>query len=226
MSEEYKYILRHKLKNPTYETDSNHQWFNIVDILQRHTNDENNPYENEIQLHGILKDDNSVSTNNIENDAVIASKTNFKIYGNGIANTDKDGNSLSIEPESIGYDDLSEDAKTNINANLDLSGAVDTNAISSGAIIWDHFKKTGDNAINWSEQLPENTVTQNGLVRAGNNNASTVWATDDAGNPGWRKVSNQFDTKLFGAIISSNTPENELTKNSWDYNHCGIWIET
>lgn len=235
-----KYILRHKLKNPTYETDSEHQWFNIIDILQKNTGDENNPvYENEIRIHGTLKDKNSVSTENIEDKAVIESKiddkavskakTNFLIYGNvteSIYNSEhqtqegksyaSDDKIIKIEKGTLSIDDFSKDARDSLKevaeGSIDTKqlaqNAVKTDKINNNAITWDKLAKAGesDNPIDWSNNLPKNTINQNGLVLAGNNNGSKVWATDDDGNPGWRKVSNQFDTKLFGAFISHNKP--------------------
>lgn len=74
-----------------------------------------------------------------------------------------------------------------------------------------------------------NTKTNNGIVKAGNNNTNKIWATDNEGNPDWGKVtadhmnladgsisgeilekesvpSNTFDTRLLGAFISENEP--------------------
>lgn len=213
-----KYILRHKLKNPTYKTDSEHQWFNIIDILQK---TENNKIENEIQIHGILKDRDSVSTENINNSAintdkikdgaVTAKKTSFQIAGNADGFIDNNKETyLNIASGSISYNDLSSAAKTilgmvgsnSVGTDQLKLNAVTNEKINAGAVSWDKLSTD----IDWSKKLPENTIDKNGLVLAGNNNGSKVWATDDDGNPGWRKVSNQFDTKLFGAYIGWHKP--------------------
>ena len=160
-----KYILRHKLKNPTYVEDPNHQWFDIVDIFQ-------NGNKNEIHLHGILKDENSVSTDNIEDNAVTASKTNFEIVGSAVQSINS--NQIKITSGSIAVSDLSENARTtlttvgvnSVSQDALKDNAVITSKINSLAVTTD---KIANNAIT-TDKITNNAVTTNKIV----NNAITT----------------------------------------------------
>ena len=191
------YILRHKLKNPDYATDSSHQWFNIIDIFK------NNNDINEIHLHGILKDKDSVSTDNIEDLAVTARKTNFKIFGNSttdntIAQQEAlNGNFLLIEPGSIQEADLTENARQSFKQIP--SGSIDTINIADYAIT---TLKINDDAVTADKVAPDIDLSEK---------------LKDRSIPG-----DKLDTDLLGVYISENIPN---LSSQWDYNHWGIWIQ-
>ena len=236
-----KYILRHKLKNPTYVEDPNHQWFDIVDIFQ-------NGNKNEIHLHGILKDENSVSTDNIEDNAVTASKTNFEIVGSAVQSINS--NQIKITSGSIAVSDLSENARTtlttvginSVSQDALKDNAVITSKINSLAVTTD---KIANNAVT-TDKIANNAITTDKII----NNAVTTGKiaagaiTQDKLNEeiNWSNLlstkledesipSSKINTQLFGVWISDRTQLNTETNtfnnlnSNWDKDHCGIWVE-
>lgn len=210
------YILRHKLKNPAYASEPNHQWFNIVDIF-------NNGTENEIHLHGILKDKDSVSTDNIEDHAVTAIKTDFLILGsNKTVNKDlKDStnNYLTIYPASISESDL--DPTTVANFTTIPALAINTGNIKDLAVT---SYKLADEAVTAAKLDPNLDwniyFTNNDISISGSN------LTD--GSISGEKL----NTKLLGAIISTADDLDNMFDSTqtgalsdWDQNHLGIWIK-
>lgn len=226
-----KYILRHKLKNPTYVEDPNHQWFDIVDIFQ-------NGNKNEIHLHGILKDENSVSTDNIEDNAVTASKTNFEIVGSAAQSINS--NQIKITSGSIAVSDLSENARTtlttlgvnSVSQDALKDNVIITSKINSLAVTTD---KIANNAVT-TDKITSNAVTTNkiaaGAITQDKLNEEINWSNllstklEDESIP-----SSKINTQLFGVWISDraqlNTETNTFNNlnSDWDEDHCGIWIE-
>lgn len=226
-----KYILRHKLKNPTYVEDPNHQWFDIVDIFQ-------NDNKNEIHLHGILKDENSVSTDNIEDNAVTASKTNFEIVGSAAQSINS--NQIKITSGSIAVSDLSENARTtlttlgvnSVSQDALKDNVIITSKINSLAVTTD---KIANNAVT-TDKITSNAVTTNkiaaGAITQDKLNEEINWSNllstklEDESIP-----SSKINTQLFGVWISDRAQLNTETNNfnnlnsDWDEDHCGIWIE-
>lgn len=216
-----KYILRHKLKNPTYVEDPNHQWFDIVDIFQ-------NGNKNEIHLHGILKDENSVSTDNIEDNAVTASKTNFEIVGSAAQSINS--NQIKITSGSIAVSDLSENARTTLTT-LGVN-SVSQDALKDNVII---TSKINSLAVT-TDKIANNAVTTNkiaaGAITQDKLNEEINWSNllstklEDESIP-----SSKINTQLFGVWISDraqlNTETNTFNNlnSDWDEDHCGIWIE-
>lgn len=216
-----KYILRHKLKNPTYVEDPNHQWFDIVDIFQ-------NGNKNEIHLHGILKDENSVSTDNIEDNAVTASKTNFEIVGSAAQSINS--NQIKITSGSIAVSDLSENARTtlttlgvnSVSQDALKDNVIITSKINSLAVTTD---KIANNAIT-TDKIAVGAITQDKLNEEINWSNLLSTKLEDESIP-----SSKINTQLFGVWISDraqlNTETNTFNNlnSDWDEDHCGIWIE-
>lgn len=216
-----KYILRHKLKNPTYVEDPNHQWFDIVDIFQ-------NGNKNEIHLHGILKDENSVSTDNIEDNAVTASKTNFEIVGSAAQSINS--NQIKITSGSIAVSDLSENARTtlttlgvnSVSQDALKDNVIITSKINSLAVTTD---KIANNAVT-TDKIAVGAITQDKLNEEINWSNLLSTKLEDESIP-----SSKINTQLFGVWISDraqlNTETNTFNNlnSDWDEDHCGIWIE-
>lgn len=206
-----KYILRHKLKNPTYVEDPNHQWFDIIDIFQ-------NGNKNEIHLHGILKDENSVSTDNIEDNAVTAAKTNFEIVGNAAQSINS--NQVKITSGSIAVSDLSENARTTLTT-VGVN-SVNQDALKDNAVI---TSKINSLAVT-TDKIATGAITQDKLNEQINWSNLLSTKLEDESIP-----SSKINTQLFGVWISDRTQLNTETNtfnnlnSNWDKDHCGIWVE-
>ncbi len=130
---------------------------------------------------------------------------NLKLTQNG--NEDKE-DVINIQLNNPIYSVFTEknnNDKTPSSLSLSVENIMDKDIAAGAGISVSKLDSEAQTAVNNNKTIDE----ENKTVSYNLSNASKVWATDKDGKPSWQNSTAQFDTKLFGAIISEGKPKLE-----------------